>query len=384
MEKDPFLNFISDLSEKIKVSREHKQIMDRVNTPGSVADESKASLENLILTIKEKIEKTIPKETIEPLSSTEVLPVTSSFVKVVSEEENNFTEFVDKLKNILTKPRTESVKTDTAPVSSIPALSADELPADTKKYVTGLDKPKEKNTKTKKYVNELEKVKDNIQIEKEDTKVTEIKKLIEDYAEKYIKKALVMSEYAGGGGTNAVQYVNGGTMNGDLNVNGNYLSGGVNLLDIFLTSDSDNQTLAYNDSNYDLSISNGNTVNLSSINTTFNANSGKYESVYTTVSNSSADWSSVYTTFNSNSAKYDSNYTTTNTNSANWDSNHTTTNTNSANWSSVYTNVNSNSAYYALTNQDTIFEKNVTIQGVAIDLVIDKVAPVIIKRDSLR
>ena len=28
--------------------------------------------------------------------------------------------------------------------------------------------------------------------------------------------------------------------------------------------------------------------------------------------------------------------------------------------------------------------KNVTIQGVAIDLVIDKVAPVIIKRDSLK
>jgi len=266
VEKDPFLNFISDLSEKIKVSREHKQIMDRVNTPGSVADESKASLENLILTIKEKIENTVSKETVVPLSSTEVSPVTSSFVKVVSEEENNFTEFVDKLKNILTKPRTESIKTDTAPVSSIPALSADNISADTKKYVTGLDKPKETNTKTKKYVNELEKIKDNIQIEKEDSKITEIKKLIEEHAEKYIKKALVMSEYAGGGGTNAVQYVNGGTMNGDLNVNGNYLSGGVNLLDIFVTSETDSQTLSFNESNAQLSISNGNTVSLSSLN----------------------------------------------------------------------------------------------------------------------
>ena len=322
MPKDPFLNFISDLSAKIQVSREHKHIMDRVNTPGSVADESKASLENLILTIKEKIEKTVPKDAVEPVVSTEVLPVTSSFVKIVSEEENNFTEFVDKIKNILSKPKIESVKTDAAAVSAAPTLSAHESPADTKKYVTGLDVPKKENIKTKKYVNELEKVKDNIQIEKEDTKVTEIKKLIEEYAEKYIKKAMVMAEYAGGGGTNAVQYVNGGVMNGNLNVNGNYLSAGVNLTDIFaLQPDLDKQTLSFNDANYDLSISGGNTVNLSAINTTFNANSSKYES------------------------------------------NYTTTNTNSANWSSVYTNVNSNSAYYALTNQDTIFEQDVTIQG---------------------
>ena len=53
------------------MSREHKHIMDRVNTPGSVADESKASLENLILTIKEKIEKTVPKDAVEPVVSTE-------------------------------------------------------------------------------------------------------------------------------------------------------------------------------------------------------------------------------------------------------------------------------------------------------------------------
>lgn len=43
------------------------------------------------------------------------------------------------------------------------------------------------------------------------------------------------------------------------------LSGGVNLFDIFLTSDTDAQTLTYNIENQALSISNGNTISLSSL-----------------------------------------------------------------------------------------------------------------------
>lgn len=355
VEKDPFLNFISDLSEKIKVSREHKQIMERVNDPKGSVDENKGSLENLILTIKEKIE-TANLKTVPSLSSSQTLALSSKIIKVVSEEENNFSDFVDKLKNILSKPR--DLQTTTTAVSSVSASEQVEIktPA-TKKYIDVLNQPKVKKTnKTKTYVEELDKVKDGITIEKEDTKVIEIKKLIEDYAEKYIKKAIVMSEYAGGGGTNAVQYANGGTMNGDLNVNGNYLSGGVNLLNIFtgggggsgdpavnalvhsnsaqwneaytnLVANSGNwestfttvqtysagwssglQTLTFNESNYDLSISNGNTVNLSSINTTFNANSGKYESNFTTTNSNSAQWSEAYTNLVANSALYLSGY----------------------------------------------------------------------------
>ncbi|NBP58337.1 hypothetical protein EBU71_17760, partial [bacterium] len=224
------------------------------------------------------------------LSTTEVTPITSAIVKKVSNEDNDFNIFVDRLKNILSKPREEKQTTLTTTTSSVSAKSENEEVTTTKDYVKGLEVKKEKKPKkTQNYVEELEKVKDAVQIEKEDTKITEIKKLIEDHAEKYIKKALIMSEYAGGGGTNAVQYAEGGTMDGDLNVNGNYLSGGVNLLDIFaLQPDLDNQTLSYNESNYDLSISNGNTVNLSSINTTFNANSGKYETTFTWVSSNSA------------------------------------------------------------------------------------------------
>jgi len=45
VEKDPFFNFISDLSDKIQISREHKQIMERVNSPESSADASETSLD---------------------------------------------------------------------------------------------------------------------------------------------------------------------------------------------------------------------------------------------------------------------------------------------------------------------------------------------------
>jgi len=51
-----------------------------------------------------------------------------------------------------------------------------------------------------------------------------------------------------------------------IDVNGTILSAGTNLFDIFLTSETDSQTLSYIPSSYNLSISNGNTVNLSSIN----------------------------------------------------------------------------------------------------------------------
>jgi len=269
VEKDPFLNFISDLSEKIKISKEHKQIMERVNDPKASIDESKSSLDNLILTIKEKIESTVTnKENVPALSTTQITPLTSNIIKVVSEEENNFQDFVGKLKGILAKPR--EISQDKTTTSSVSSLSVSPVKSeeqeDIKKYVNVLNQPKtKKNKNTQNYVEELEKIKDGIQIEKEDTKVTEIKKLIEEYAEKYIKKAVGMMGESGGG-TVAVQYANGGTMNGDLNVNGNYLSGGVNLLDVFaLQPDLDNQTLYFNESNAQLSISNGNTVSLSAL-----------------------------------------------------------------------------------------------------------------------
>jgi hypothetical protein len=58
-----------------------------------------------------------------------------------------------------------------------------------------------------------------------------------------------------------------------IDVRGRILSGGRDLADIFLTTETDAQTLTYTPSSYLLSISNGNTVSLSSINTTLNATS---------------------------------------------------------------------------------------------------------------
>jgi hypothetical protein len=167
-------------------------------------------------------------------------------------------------------------------------------------------------------------------------------------AKNYARKIL---DLGGGGGSVAVQYANGGTMNGDLNVNASYLSGGVNLLDIFVTSDSDNQILTYNNSNYDLFISSGNTVNLSSINTTFYTNSSKYESTYTTVSDNSANWSEAYSNLTANSAAYLSAIDISLLAAA------------SGSWNSNYTTVSQNSAYWADTRNNVTFERNVTIQG---------------------
>jgi len=55
------------------------------------------------------------------------------------------------------------------------------------------------------------------------------------------------------------------SIRGTLSSLGPILSGGRDLADIFLTSATDNQTLSYNASSYNLSISNGNTVSLSSL-----------------------------------------------------------------------------------------------------------------------
>lgn len=79
-----------------------------------------------------------------------------------------------------------------------------------------------------------------------------------------------------------------------INTTGQILSAGTDLFDIFLTTETESQTLSYIPSSYELSISNGNTVNLSSINSLFGSVSGKYEEVYTTVQSNSSEWEHAY------------------------------------------------------------------------------------------
>lgn len=73
----------------------------------------------------------------------------------------------------------------------------------------------------------------------------------------------------------------------------------------FLTSETDSQTLSFNDSNKELSISNGNVVSLSSLDVT--SLTASWQSTYSTVSSNSANWSSTYTTVSSNSATWSAN-----------------------------------------------------------------------------
>lgn len=89
---------------------------------------------------------------------------------------------------------------------------------------------------------------------------------------------------------------------GNLNTSNKILSGGVDLANIFLTSETDSQTLSWNVTAYELSISNGNTISLASlsstgggtgrddVNTIVITNSGNWINTSTSVQNNSASW----------------------------------------------------------------------------------------------
>lgn len=83
-----------------------------------------------------------------------------------------------------------------------------------------------------------------------------------------------------------------------------------NLSSTFLTSETDSQTLSFNESTKNLSISNGNTVSLSSlvdlsaVDIEVRALTGNWESTYTTVQDNSANWQGTYTIVQTNSAAW--------------------------------------------------------------------------------
>jgi hypothetical protein len=125
------------------------------------------------------------------------------------------------------------------------------------------------------------------------------------------------------------------TVNSTLSTLGKILSGGVDLADIFLTSETDNQTLTFNVSTSELSISNGNSVSLSALGST-----AEQLSINSLVISNSANWNDTYTNLATNSAAYlssvDLSFLSV---SGNWNT--------AYNISTVYAN---NSASYATTN----------------------------------
>ena len=258
----------------------------------------------------------------------------------------------------------------------------------------------EKQEKDKELRNKL-----NIIKETKDEIISSSKKYLEEkikvVSEENKSFARRILDLGGGGGSVATQFANGGTMNGNLNVTGQYLSGGINLLNIFsgggggdaavnalVHSSSANwnstystvysnsaswgtggvaQTLSFNDSNAQLSISFGNTISLSALSGSGGGGGGGDPAVNALVYSSSAYWNNAYTNLVYNSAAYLSGtnvnlgdipslssywneaYTNLIYNSANYLSAYdmSLVNANSANWNNTYTQYSSNSASYA-------------------------------------
>lgn len=112
--------------------------------------------------------------------------------------------------------------------------------------------------------------KTNKKLPKKVKNVSDIKSIVEKQVAEILSRYPNLGFTGGGGGTNAVQYALGGNMDGDLNVSGTvnastFLSGDKDLTEIFLTSETDSQTLSYTASSYELTITNGNTVSLASL-----------------------------------------------------------------------------------------------------------------------
>jgi len=268
MEQDPLINFLSSISDKIKVEKEHKKLMEKINTSAEpVLD--KDPLEAAVNLLKQKILETKTEATPETKqdASAPVEPETPVVIEAPVatetplEEKDTLNDFVSKLKDILGGKKEATPVQEQAPESPVQAIEDKQI-EHKKEDTTPAPVEAEKND----YVKVLDKLSDDVVAEKKPEKLSKIEKLVKEYADKYIKKAVVMSEYAGGGGTNAVQYANGGTMNGDLNINGHILSGGRDISNYFGTGGSGgSQTLSFNASNADLSISGGNTVSLSAL-----------------------------------------------------------------------------------------------------------------------
>jgi len=294
MADDPLFKFLQSVTEKIKVEKEHKALMEKIDDE-VVVEPKEDPLLSAINVLKQKIVEVKQPAVAEAITDkAEEAPVTVKDEPQAIEEKDNFGDFLSKLKDIISGDKSKTVF-PAAPTETVTPVVQEQENTEPEPQKNKIDAEDIKSD----YVDILDKLSNEVAVEKEPQKISEIKKLIEQYAEKYFKKAAVMSEYAGGGGTNAVQYANGGVMNGDLNVNGNYLSGGVNLLEIFsgggggsgdpdvnalvhATSGNWNSTyttvqgysgtwstgiqdLSFDESNAQLSISNGNTVSLSAL-----------------------------------------------------------------------------------------------------------------------
>jgi len=258
MADDPLFKFLQSVTEKIKVEKEHKALMKKIDD-NIVVEPAEDPLLSAINVLKQKIVEVKQPAILEVIADNAV--ITTEVASETIEEKDNFGDFLSKLKDIISSDKPKN----TTPIVSVETTAPVVQELENAEPEIEDSKPEVQDIKND-YVDVLDKLSNEVAVEKEPQKISEIKKLIEQYAEKYFKKAAVMSEYAGGGGTNAVQYANGGVMNGDLNINGHILSGGRDISNYFGTGGGGgSQTLSFNEGNADLSISGGNTVSLSAL-----------------------------------------------------------------------------------------------------------------------
>jgi hypothetical protein len=302
---NPLENFLLNLAEKIQTEKEYKEIVKNSESVDVNKDVFAGFIEGIANTIKENVKKEVPEETpSQPDPLDNFLATLGEKLKNLPEKKNEQEqeqvkenepikqeEPVEEPKPAETKPENEPIqpeKTEETPdafagfVNNLANILKKTPEQKTEQPVEN-EKPKEPVNDYVKVLSNNKKVKTpeikNIEKKPEENEETpDIKKFVanfvtkelesfkNDLTEKYLKKAAVLSEYAGGGGTNAVQYANGGTMNGDLNVNGHILSGGRDISNFFGNGGGGGtQTLSFNPSNADLSISGGNTVSLSAL-----------------------------------------------------------------------------------------------------------------------
>jgi len=291
--QNPLDHFLSDLANKIQTAKEYKDIIkDSQNV-----DVNKNVFEGFMLGVAE----TIKKELKDQLPETTQIEAVSSIAyqqKDPEPQEDPLAKFVNTLANTISanknkpieqekqdedeekkvedepapEPQQDSFEKFIGNLKDIIQKTPKETPVLSSPIVHKKDKPK---AGVKDYVKELVKNPKDENEEKPKNKSDLIKDLVRKFVEGEIKGFKdeisqkfnqVGAAYGGGGGTNAVQYANGGTMNGDLNVNGHILSGGRDISNFFGNGGGGGtQTLFFNSSNADLSISGGNTVSLSAL-----------------------------------------------------------------------------------------------------------------------
>ena len=245
MEQDPFISFLSNLTEKISVEKEHKALMEKINSEQPAPTIS--PLEETLSRLQEKISQQVQAhiEVTTPREEVKELLINENKEEQILEEES-FGDFVNKLEDILKAPRKEipiqDIVKEEAPIDEEPI---DEIEPEINPYVQELKKQSiEKQPESSKYINDLDKLTTKVVAEKQPEKIEDVKKLIEEYVTKYARRIL---DLGGGGGSVAQQFANGGTMNGNLNVTGQYLSGGVDLASI-IASDFNTGNFAFSGS----------------------------------------------------------------------------------------------------------------------------------------